>query len=132
MGRVTDEYQVTRIRVNCYLFVGWMLLSYKVKKKRKIKFKQIGSDQLLIQVVLWHANKVGHLQFWVKSAIMLSFVSSIQVNGKDLSIATHEDAALALKGAGSTVTIVAQYKPEGKYLRNVISGDFQNQSQKGI
>ncbi|KAJ8031209.1 Disks large-like 1 [Holothuria leucospilota] len=36
----------------------------------------------------------------------------LSVNGKDLSIATHEDAALALKGAGSTVTIVAQYKPE--------------------
>ncbi|XP_071839440.1 disks large homolog 4-like isoform X5 [Apostichopus japonicus] len=36
----------------------------------------------------------------------------LSVNGRDLSVATHEDAALALKGAGSTVTIVAQYKPE--------------------
>ena len=38
----------------------------------------------------------------------------LQVNGKDLTMATHEDAALALKGAGLEVTIVAQYKPEGK------------------
>ncbi|XP_033125050.1 disks large homolog 2-like [Anneissia japonica] len=36
----------------------------------------------------------------------------LAVNGKDLSRATHEDAALALKGAGQTVTILAQYKPE--------------------
>ncbi|XP_071506436.1 disks large homolog 1-like [Diadema antillarum] len=36
----------------------------------------------------------------------------LSVNGKDLMNATHEDAALALKGAGQVVTIVAQYKPE--------------------
>lgn len=38
-----------------------------------------------------------------------------QVNGVDLSSATHEQAAAALKNAGQTVTIVAQYRPEGEY-----------------
>ncbi|XP_035996751.1 disks large homolog 4 isoform X5 [Fundulus heteroclitus] len=36
----------------------------------------------------------------------------LSVNGVDLSIATHEQAAAALKNAGQTVTIVAQYKPD--------------------
>lgn len=40
-----------------------------------------------------------------------------QVNGVDLSSATHEQAAAALKNAGQTVTIVAQYRPEGEYSR---------------
>eukprot|EP00106_Octopus_bimaculoides_P013126 XP_014780568.1 PREDICTED: disks large homolog 2-like isoform X7 [Octopus bimaculoides] len=34
------------------------------------------------------------------------------VNGIDLRWATHEEAAAALKGAGDTVEIVAQYKPD--------------------
>ena len=38
---------------------------------------------------------------------------SIQVNGIDLREATHEQAAAALMGAGDTVEIVAQYRPEG-------------------
>ncbi|XP_036970666.1 disks large homolog 1-like isoform X2 [Acanthopagrus latus] len=36
----------------------------------------------------------------------------LSVNGVDLSTATHEQAAAALKNAGQTVTIVAQYRPE--------------------
>ncbi|XP_034149243.1 disks large homolog 4 isoform X3 [Esox lucius] len=36
----------------------------------------------------------------------------LSVNGVDLRIATHEQAAAALKNAGQTVTIVAQYRPE--------------------
>ncbi|XP_073421032.1 disks large homolog 4 isoform X1 [Dendrobates tinctorius] len=36
----------------------------------------------------------------------------LSVNGVDLRNATHEQAALALKNAGQTVTIIAQYKPE--------------------
>ncbi|KAL8563018.1 hypothetical protein ACOMHN_067793 [Nucella lapillus] len=36
----------------------------------------------------------------------------ISVNGTDLQSATHEEAAQALKRAGDTVEIVAQYKPE--------------------
>uniref|UniRef100_A0A674N9J0 Disks large homolog 1 n=1 Tax=Takifugu rubripes TaxID=31033 RepID=A0A674N9J0_TAKRU len=36
----------------------------------------------------------------------------LSVNGVDLSSATHEQAAAALKNAGQTVTIVAQYRPE--------------------
>lgn len=36
-----------------------------------------------------------------------------QVNGIDLRGATHEQAAVALKGAGQVVTIIAQYRPEG-------------------
>ncbi|XP_075717843.1 disks large homolog 1 isoform X17 [Rhinoderma darwinii] len=36
----------------------------------------------------------------------------ISVNGVDLRAATHEQAAVALKNAGQTVTIIAQYRPE--------------------
>ncbi|XP_062833613.1 disks large homolog 1 isoform X11 [Anolis carolinensis] len=36
----------------------------------------------------------------------------ISVNGADMKSATHEEAAAALKNAGQTVTIVAQYRPE--------------------
>ncbi|XP_029185251.2 LOW QUALITY PROTEIN: disks large homolog 1-like [Acropora millepora] len=36
----------------------------------------------------------------------------LAVNDTDLQEATHEQAAAALKGAGTTVTIIAQYKPE--------------------
>lgn len=36
----------------------------------------------------------------------------LSVNGINLRNATHEEAAQALKGAGQTVTIVVQYKPE--------------------
>uniref|UniRef100_A0A4W3JD62 Discs, large homolog 2 (Drosophila) n=1 Tax=Callorhinchus milii TaxID=7868 RepID=A0A4W3JD62_CALMI len=36
----------------------------------------------------------------------------LSVNGIDLRTATHEQAAAALKGAGQTVTIIAQYRPE--------------------
>lgn len=38
---------------------------------------------------------------------------SRQVNGVNLRNATHEQAAAALKRAGQTVTIIAQYRPEG-------------------
>lgn len=40
-----------------------------------------------------------------------------QVNGVDLRMATHEQAAAALKNAGQTVTIIAQYRPDGKKAR---------------
>ncbi|KAK6962854.1 disks large 1-like isoform X2, partial [Biomphalaria glabrata] len=36
----------------------------------------------------------------------------ISVNGTDLKLATHEEAAQALKRAGDTVEIIAQYRPE--------------------
>ncbi|CAL8306170.1 unnamed protein product [Lota lota] len=36
----------------------------------------------------------------------------VSVNGVDLTTATHEQAAAALKNAGQSVTIVAQYRPE--------------------
>nr|XP_015195968.1 PREDICTED: disks large homolog 4-like [Lepisosteus oculatus] len=38
----------------------------------------------------------------------------LSVNGVDLRSATHEQAATALKNAGQTVTIIAQYRPEGR------------------
>uniref|UniRef100_A0A3B3QH89 PDZ domain-containing protein n=1 Tax=Paramormyrops kingsleyae TaxID=1676925 RepID=A0A3B3QH89_9TELE len=38
----------------------------------------------------------------------------LSVNGVDLRHATHEQAAAALKNAGQTVTIIAQYRPEGE------------------
>ena len=46
----------------------------------------------------------------------------LQVNDSDLENATHEKAAAALKGAGNTVAILAQYKPEGK--RNLAMFQF--------
>ncbi|XP_046454182.1 disks large 1 tumor suppressor protein-like isoform X4 [Daphnia pulex] len=36
----------------------------------------------------------------------------LSVNGHDLKHATHEQAALTLKGAGNTVTLCVQYRPE--------------------
>lgn len=42
----------------------------------------------------------------------------LQVNGVNLRNATHEQAAAALKRAGQTVTIIAQYRPEGKAVVN--------------
>jgi len=44
------------------------------------------------------------------------------VNDTALEDATHEKAAAALKGAGNTVAILAQYKPEGK--RNLVMFQF--------
>uniref|UniRef100_A0A8C3HFY7 Discs large MAGUK scaffold protein 4 n=1 Tax=Chrysemys picta bellii TaxID=8478 RepID=A0A8C3HFY7_CHRPI len=41
----------------------------------------------------------------------------LSVNGVDLRSATHEQAAIALKNAGQTVTIIAQYKPDGESQR---------------
>ena len=38
-----------------------------------------------------------------------------QVNDIDLHNATHEQAAAALKGAGDTVDIIAQYQPDRTY-----------------
>ncbi|XP_078514604.1 disks large homolog 2-like [Lissotriton helveticus] len=43
----------------------------------------------------------------------------ISVNGIDLRGATHEQAALALKGAGQTVSMIAQYHPDGKRARQI-------------
>jgi len=37
------------------------------------------------------------------------------VNGIDLRNATHEQAAAALKSAGDTVEMMAQYKPNGSH-----------------
>lgn len=45
--------------------------------------------------------------------VLLHVVVYLQVNGIDLTNATHEQAAAALKGAGDTVDIIAQYRPEG-------------------
>ncbi|ESP01730.1 hypothetical protein LOTGIDRAFT_59096, partial [Lottia gigantea] len=36
----------------------------------------------------------------------------ISVNESDLRVATHEEAAAALKRAGDVVEVIAQYKPE--------------------
>ncbi|XP_072119410.1 disks large homolog 2 isoform X2 [Mobula birostris] len=36
----------------------------------------------------------------------------LSVNGRDLRVATHEQAAAALKGAGQVVNMIVQYKPE--------------------
>lgn len=48
-----------------------------------------------------------------------------QVNGVNLRNATHEQAAAALKRAGQSVTIVAQYRPEGR-RRKVARDDLGN------
>ncbi|XP_066571233.1 disks large homolog 3 isoform X11 [Amia ocellicauda] len=40
----------------------------------------------------------------------------LSVNGVNLRNATHEQAAAALKRAGQTVTIIAQYRPEGRAI----------------
>lgn len=43
----------------------------------------------------------------------------LQVNGVNLRNATHEQAAAALKRAGQTVTIIAQYRPEGNAVFSI-------------
>lgn len=45
--------------------------------------------------------------------MVFNSVCVCQVNGVDLRMATHEQAAAALKNAGQTVTIIAQYRPDG-------------------
>ncbi|XP_040190384.1 disks large homolog 3-like [Rana temporaria] len=63
----------------------------------------------------------------------------LSVNGVNLRCATHEQAAAALKRAGQTVTIVAQYRPEDlpvnrEYCRTVLcdrTQDSENQTQDG-
>ena len=53
--------------------------------------------------------------------LLISFTESesgrclLQANGTDLRSATHEQAAAALKSAGETVEMMAQYKPNGIY-----------------
>lgn len=45
----------------------------------------------------------------------------------DLRMATHEQAAAALKNAGQTVTIIAQYRPDGEATTltcNILSDTF--------
>lgn len=49
---------------------------------------------------------------------MSHLLDLLQVNGVNLRNATHEQAAAALKRAGQTVTIIAQYRPEGKAAEN--------------
>lgn len=48
-----------------------------------------------------------------------------QVNGVNLRNATHEQAAAALKRAGQSVTIVAQYRPEGRRRKVEQDGEFK-------
>lgn len=50
--------------------------------------------------------------FWLLGWLMAPVFK--QVNGVNLRNATHEQAAAALKRAGQSVTIVAQYRPEGR------------------
>ncbi|KAM7330520.1 hypothetical protein ACRRTK_009709 [Alexandromys fortis] len=50
-------------------------------------------------------------------ACRYSQVSMLRVNGIDLRGASHEQAAAALKGAGQTVTIIAQYQPEVNQMK---------------
>ena len=47
------------------------------------------------------------------SECLCLFCCCFQVNEVDLQHATHEEAAQALKRAGDTVEIIAQYRPEG-------------------
>lgn len=60
-----------------------------------------------------HLKKVS--MFMAHSEPQIVCILSAQVNGVDLSTATHEQAAAALKNAGQTVTIAAQYRPEGEF-----------------
>ncbi|XP_026869349.2 disks large homolog 1 isoform X7 [Electrophorus electricus] len=55
----------------------------------------------------------------------------VSVNGVDLRSATHEQAAAALKNAGQTVTIVAQYKPEDYSRFEAKIHDLREQMMSG-
>ncbi|KAK2516229.1 hypothetical protein Q9233_013825 [Columba guinea] len=54
----------------------------------------------------------------------------LSVNGIDLRGATHEQAAAALKGAGQTVTIIAQYQPEDFHSQFMVC--CGNDSRRGL
>uniref|UniRef100_A0A8C3JX43 Discs large MAGUK scaffold protein 2 n=1 Tax=Calidris pygmaea TaxID=425635 RepID=A0A8C3JX43_9CHAR len=54
----------------------------------------------------------------------------LSVNGIDLRGATHEQAAAALKGAGQTVTIIAQYQPEDFHSQFMVC--CGNASRRGL
>ncbi|KAG8514814.1 Disks large-2, partial [Galemys pyrenaicus] len=58
--------------------------------------------------VLPVSTKLKDLYKVIEACILRLFL----VNGIDLRGASHEQAAAALKGAGQTVTIIAQYQPE--------------------
>ena len=54
----------------------------------------------------------------IRSLVFLHhLLLSLQVNNTDLQTATHEQAAQTLKNAGSEVTLVVQYRPEGIYCK---------------
>ncbi|XP_054265727.1 disks large homolog 4-like isoform X2 [Macrosteles quadrilineatus] len=55
----------------------------------------------------------------------------LSVNGVNLRSATHEEAAQALKGAGQTVTIVAQYRPEDYNRFEAKIHDLKQQMSQG-
>ncbi|KAF1599991.1 hypothetical protein FQV09_0005933, partial [Eudyptes chrysolophus] len=55
----------------------------------------------------------------------------LSVNGVNLRNATHEQAAAALKRAGQTVTIIAQYRPEGTATGNREPGDGASHADEG-
>ena len=64
-----------------------------------------------------HAHAFRCRRSWcviVNTLALCVCVCVYQVNGVDLRMATHEQAAAALKNAGQTVTILAQYRPDGK------------------
>uniref|UniRef100_A0A8C2LKP5 PDZ domain-containing protein n=1 Tax=Cricetulus griseus TaxID=10029 RepID=A0A8C2LKP5_CRIGR len=58
----------------------------------------------------------------------------LSVNGIDLRGASHEQAAAALKGAGQTVTIIAQYQPEGqsKLMLRMFQNDIGDQRKSSF
>ncbi|KAH6937883.1 hypothetical protein HPB50_004723 [Hyalomma asiaticum] len=49
----------------------------------------------------------------------------LSVNGVDLRHATHEQAAAALKGAGHTVTMVVQYRPDAANASDIHANYFK-------
>lgn len=57
---------------------------------------------------------------WVLVLKMYDALIFLQVNGVNLRNATHEQAAAALKRAGQTVTIIAQYRPEGNAVFSIL------------
>lgn len=54
------------------------------------------------------------------------------MNGVNLRNATHEQAAAALKRAGQTVTIIAQYRPEGKTLQSHVMCEYVIVPRRGL
>ena len=109
----TPIFQKNNIQIekNCWTNVFFFLVnSYKKTFiiRKLVQFWQfpVLSTVLVTPALFCRKNNTS------RSIFFYEFCLYSQVNENELTTATHEKAALSLKGAGSEVTLKLQYKPE--------------------